>query len=223
VLSVSVTVAASDTRAFLVHITGALENRRGLNAALGERLTDELRDHFAKKNAEPNKWNAPKTNFWNQVADATKVKEVTDAGATVQVAEQRFNIQLFGGTILPKVARSLTIPVIKDARGESVASYREKTGRRLFRIRGRDMLFEKAEDGQASESRVSATRTRGRNRTLGMRLAGRQGIRAVFALKKSVSIDKDPDALPSAEDLLGALQEEADDYIASITNEGGLT
>jgi hypothetical protein len=45
----------------------------------------------------------------------------------------------------------------------------------------------------------------------------------VFALKKSVSIDKDPDALPSAEDLLGALQEEADDYIASITNEGGLT
>jgi hypothetical protein len=215
-------VAASDTRAFLVKVTGSIENPRGLNAALAERLTDALRDHFAKKNAKPNKWNADKTNFWNQVASSTKTKEVTDAGATVQVAEQRFNIHLFGGTIFPKVARSLTIPVIKEARGESAASYREKTGKRLFSIRGRDMLFEKADDDAASESRVNATRTRGRNRTLGMRLGARQGIRAVFALKKSVSITKDPEALPSGEELAGVLQEEADDYIASITSEGGI-
>jgi hypothetical protein len=216
-----VSVAASETRAFLVTLSGELENPRELNAALGERLTDELRQHFAKKNLEPNKWNAEKTNFWNKVADATRVKEVTAAGVTVQVAEQRFNIHLFGGTIFPKTARSLTIPVIREARGMSVASYRRETGKRLFRIRGRDMLFEKAEEGQASESRVNATRTRGRGRTLGMRLAARQGIRAVFALKKSVRIDKDPEALPGEEALLKALQEEADDYIASITQKGG--
>jgi hypothetical protein len=214
------TTGDAAARAFLVKITGTLENPRGLNAALAERLTDELRDHFAKKNAEPNKWSAPKTNFWNEVASSTKTKEVTDAGATVQVAEQRFNIHLFGGTIFPKVARSLTIPVIKEARGESVASYRIKTGKRLFSIRGRDMLFERADDGVASESRVNATRTRGRNRTLGIRLGARQGIRAVFALKKSVTIDKDPDALPNDEALLTALRQEADDYVAAL-NEGG--
>jgi hypothetical protein len=208
------TTGDAEARSFLVKITGTIENPRGLNAALAERLTDELRDHFAKKNAEPNKWSAPKTNFWNEVASSTKTKEVTDAGATVQVAEQRFNIHLFGGTIFPKIARSLTIPVIKEARGESVASYRIKTGKRLFSIRGRDMLFERADDGVASRVR----RRNGTSKSVG--LISRTGVRAVFALRKSVTIAKDPDALPNDEALLTALQQEADDYVAAL-NEGG--
>lgn len=217
-ISARVTIDDQDTRKFLVAITGTIQQRRDLNEALAIRLRRELKDHFYSKNSVPNKMGAPKTNFWNQVADATDIAEITDTGAVVQVAEQRFNIQLFGGTILPVKAKALTIPLIREARGESVASYRSKTGHRLFTIPGRDILFEKADDGRASESRVNFTR--GRDRSFSVKLAARQGLRAVFALRSSVTIDKDPTALPTDEILLAALQEEADDFIAFTLSEG---
>lgn len=217
-ISVQVTTDAADARAFIVNISVALTRRRELNEALAIRLRRELKEHFTTKNREPNKMGAPKSNFWNQVADATDIAEVTDAGAVVAVAESRFNIQLFGGTILPKKAKALTIPLIVEARGESVASYRLKTGRRLFSVPGRNVLFEKA-DGGATESRVGFTR--GRDRGFGVKLAGRQGLRAVFALARKATIKADPTALPTAETLLTALQEEAEDFMEFI-NEGGV-
>jgi hypothetical protein len=219
VIRIQVTAVDGGARAFLVSVTGTLTKRRELNEALAIRLRRELKDHFAIKNREPNKMNAPKSNFWRQVADATDIAEVTDSGATVAVAEQRFNIQLFGGTIFPRKAKALTIPVIVEARGESVASYRLKTGKRLFTIPGRNMLFEKADNGGATESRLNFTR--GRDRSFGVKLGARQGLRGVFALARSANIKADPTALPRAADLLVAMQEEADDFMDDV-NEGRL-
>lgn len=214
-IGIRVTISDQEAKAFLVEVTGTLTRRRELNEALAIRLRRELKAHFALKNQEPNKMGAPKTNFWSQVENATDILEITEAGATLQVAEQRFNIQLFGGTILPVKAKFLTIPLIKEARGESVASYRSKTGHRLFTIPGRNVLFEKADGGGASESRVGGTR--GRDRGFGVRLGARQGLRAVFALKSSVTIKKDPTALPPEATLLQALQEEAEDFMEFLT------
>lgn len=218
-ISATVTISDKDARSFVLQVIGKLDNRRELNEALAIRLRRELKAQFAEKNRVPNKMGAPKSNFWNQISDATDILEITESGATLQVAEQRFNIHLFGGTIFPVKARSLTIPLIVEARGESVASYKQKTGHRLFTIPGRDALFEKAGGSTATESRVGFTR--GRDRSFAVALAPRQSLRAVFALKKSVTIDKDPTALPSAADLLAALQEEADDFMEFI-NEGGV-
>lgn len=216
-ISIQVSVSAAEAKAFLVKIEGTITNRRDLNEALAVRLRRELKEHFTLKNREPNKMGAPKSNFWNQVADATDIAEVTETGAVVAVAESRFNIQLFGGTILPKKAKALTIPLIAEARGESVASYRLKTGRRLFSVPGRNVLFEKAGEA-ATESRVNFTR--GRDRGFGVKLAGRQGLRAVFALARKATIKADPTALPTSEALLTALQEEAEDFMKFI-NQGG--
>lgn len=218
-ITIQVTASPQEAKAFLVNVTGTLTKRRELNEALAIRLRRELKEHFAIKNREPNKMNAPKSNFWNQVADATDIGEVTESGATVAVAEQRFNIQLFGGTIFPKKAKSLTIPLVVEARGESVASYRLKTGKRLFTIPGRNALFQKADEGDATESRVNFTR--GRDRSFGVKLGARQPLRAIFALAKSATIRKDPTALPSGETLLKALQEEAEDFLLDL-NEGRL-
>jgi len=172
-------------------ITEVITNRRGLNAALATRLVDELQAHFIKKNAKPNKMGAAKSDFWKSISQATQVLSVSDADAVVTVAEARFRIHYYGGTIKPGPGKkALTIPLIPAARGLMARSYEAATGNELFIIKGRSNLYEK-----------TAT-----------------GIRAVYALKKSVTIKKDPDALPSASDIEAALTEEATDWIKRQTN-----
>jgi len=221
-INIQVTVAAEDARAFLVNVTGTLTKRRELNDALAIRLRRELKEHFAIKNREPNKMNAPKSNFWRQVADATDVAEVTDTGATVAVAEQRFNIQLFGGTILPRTKKFLTIPLIAEARGKFASDYEKDNKRRLFTIPGKRALFEQTSEGtgKSAPSGVKG-RVRGKNRSFSVSLAAKPNIRAVYALARKVTIKADPTALPRAADLLTALQEEADDFMKDL-NEGRL-
>ena len=214
-LNVRVTVDATRFRSFMVRVTGDLEHRRDLNAVMARRLANELIDHFDAKNAVPNKMDAPSTNYWKQVAAATKVAEVTDTGATVTVADQRFNIQLFGGTVYPVKARFLTIPLVAEARGRFARDYERDTGRRLFTIPGRNALFEKT-DAHARERLPGHTkgRVRGKNRGFTVNLAAGTGIRAVYALARSATIPKDPQALPPRSQLLAALQEEADAYVS---------
>jgi hypothetical protein len=190
VIDVTITTTGG-AKAFLVDLTQEISDRREFHEVLANRLRDELVDHFRAKNATPNRLGGKRTNFWNDIADATGVKDVRDDGATVTVAERRINIHLFGGTIVPKKAKALTIPLVAAAHGESVASYQTKYGS-LFAVRGKNALFEKTGDS----------------------------IRAVFALRRSVKIPRDPDALPTDDALRAALAEEAEDYLAAL-NAGG--
>lgn len=224
------TTGAPETRGFLVNVTGDLKDRTALNRKLGDRLADELKDHFARKNADGKrsdslaaKLNGPRTNFWNRVAAATKVETVTESGARVAIGTNHFNIHLFGGTILPGPGkRALTIPMVTEALGKRAAQYEQDNGRKLFTIRGKKALFERtgAEGRGAEPGLIGRVRRRnGSSKSVG--LISRTGVRAVFALVKSVTIKKDDDALPSDEILLTALQEEADDYITRLNRNGG--
>lgn len=221
-INIQVTASAGDVRAFLVNVTGTLTKRRELNEALAIRLRRELKEHFQVKNYEPNKMNAPKSNFWNQVAAATDIAEVTETGATVSVAEKRFNIQLFGGTILPKTAKFLTIPLIAEARGKFASDYEKDNKRRLFTIPGKRALFEQTNEGTGQYAPNGLKgRVRGKNRSFSVSLAAKTNIRAVYALARKATIKADPTALPRTEDLLAALQEEAADFMNDF-NEGRL-
>jgi hypothetical protein len=182
-VSVSVTVDRIEVR-----IEAVLRNPRGLNAALASRLVDELQAHFIKKNAIPSKMaGAKKTDFWKSIAQATQVLSVSDTDAVVTVAEARFRIHYYGGTIQPKQKKFLTIPLIPAARGLFARSYESATGKKLFFRWGK--LWEKTDTG----------------------------IRAVYKLAKKANIKKDPDALPSTEAIEAALVEEAQDYIKRET------
>lgn len=142
-ISVSVTVDRIDVR-----IDAVIQNRRGLNAALASRLVDELQAHFIKKNAVPSKMaGAKKTDFWKSIAQATQVLSVSDADAVVTVAEERFRIHYYGGTIKPKQKKFLTIPLIPAARGLMARSYEAATGNDLFIIKGHSNLYEKNSTG----------------------------------------------------------------------------
>lgn len=178
--------------AIKVEIAEVIENRRGLHAALASRLVDELQAHFIKKNALPNKMGARKSDFWKSISQATQVASISDDGAVVAVADKRFRIHYYGGTIKPGPGKkALTIPLIPEARGLFARSYEQATGNELFIIKGKSNLYEKTSNG----------------------------IRAVYALRKFVTIDKDDDALPSAADIEAALAEESTDWIKRQTNQ----
>jgi hypothetical protein len=215
---------AAETRAFLVKVTGALTDRSALNEALGLRLQEELKSHFQRKNTEGKnpgslaaKLNGPKTNFWNKVADATKLEAFSEKGATVAVGTNHFNIHLFGGVILPGPGKkALTIPMVTEALGKRARNYEADTGRKLFTIRGKKALFERTgtPTGEALVGRVR--RRNGASKSVG--LISRTGVRAVYALVKSVRITKDDDALPEADVLVNALQQEADDFLSTLNS-----
>ena len=91
------------------------------------------------------------------------------SGATIVNSAQFYAHKVHGGTITPKRAKFLTIPLIAEAKGLRVFSYQEITGKRLFRPKGKDVLMEKMDSG---------------------------GVRSVYALVRSVTHKPTPGALP---------------------------
>ena len=219
-ISAGITVNPRPARSVLVEIAETVQDRRGLHAVLAQRLANELKDHFRERNARPNKRGWKKTGFWNQLGRATAVESVDADGAIVAVADARFRIHLFGGTIKPTGGRKwLAIPLVQDAAGLNVASYERKTKRELFRLPGSRVLVEKRSRG-GDRSSIAGGSGRRRDGSA-VPVAARQELRAVYALAASVTIDRDPDALPPIDKLASALREEAADYIARELAKGG--
>jgi hypothetical protein len=218
VIKVTATVDDKGARSFLVDIGERVADRRALNQALGERFAEELQDHWRAKNAKPNKLGGRRTNFWAAAAAATAVSEVSDTGVTVAVQGEpgvKIRIHIFGGTIVPKVAQSLTIPIVREAYGMRVAEYEQQTGNELFSFGNVPLLFEKVDDG-GTQSVIAGE---GKKRGLTIPLARKQEIRPVYYLADSVEISRDPNALPDEDKLVAALQEEAEDWFDAL--EGG--
>ena len=202
-------------REFVAKLSGEVQNRKGLNDALGRSLARALQTHFREKNTEPNRMGAPKTNFWQQVATATALTEATEDGATVTIAESRFRIHLFGGVIKPTGGRKfLTIPLIPEARALRASSYEQQTGRKLFRLPGVRLLFERSDKGtQSTVSRNTATVRRSDGTYRKVSLRGRSTIRPVYALAAQATIRKDDEALPPATYVAGVLEETATKWL----------
>lgn len=221
-ISIQITADAADTRAFLVRVEGEIRNPKALNDALGRRLARELQGHFRTRNSEPNKMAAPKTNFWKDVADATAMTEATDAGATVTIAESRYRIHLYGGTIKPTGGRKfLTIPLVKEARARRVREYEKQTGRKLFRLPGTGVLVERTDKGADRFLANNSTGViRGKTGFRKIGIGGGSKLRAVYALKTSVKIKKDPRALPATPALIQALTDTGNKWAARLNMKG---
>lgn len=214
-ISVSITSNIEDSRNFIVTIQGELKRPKALNDALGRRLARELQGHFRDRNKTPNKLGGQKTNFWKQVADATVMTEATAAGAVVSIAETRYRIHLFGGTIKPTGGRKfLTIPLVKEAHGRRVAEYESATGRKLFRLGRTNLLMERTDNGTSSLTKAGEGTVKTRSGFKKVNLGARTQMRPVYALKTSVTIKQDPNALPDRQKLVAALSETATAWAA---------
>ncbi len=113
-------------------------------------------------------------------------------GALIYNDADHYGHKVRGGTIRAKRVRFLTIPLVPEAKGLRVETYVQNTGHRLFTIPGRHALFERAGGGESV-----IRRTQGRHQDGSMeRLRRKAGIRAVYALVRSVTQPPWPGALP---------------------------
>lgn len=233
-IKISATIDDKGARAFTVDLGELVVDRTALNQSLAERLAEELKDHWIQKDLKPNKLGSSnREHIWAAAAKAVTAIDVTESGATVTTGQagEKIRIHIFGGTIVPKFANSLTIPIVREAHGYRAAAYEAKTGNELFTIGDKPLLFEKVEEGGSeSESRYGRRRGKppfnpttlpGSNRnvlgkSLTIPIVRKQKIRPVYFLADSVEIKRDPEALPAEADLLAALQEELDDFLSDL-------
>lgn len=126
--------------------------------------------------------------FGSAIASAWFLGEASDDGATITNSHPHYALKVYGGTITPKRAGALTIPLIPEARGKMARDYTRETGKKLFTIPGANVLFEKGDS-------VSVKGWKGRK-------SKRQPLRAVYALVKSVTHLPWRGALPPEELIL---------------------
>lgn len=148
------------------------------------------------------------SDFGSDVARGWYFLEADQGGATIANHADHYAFKVTGGTIRPKRAKALTIPLISEARGLYASVYQQNTGRRLFTIKGKHALFERMDQ--------TVTGSRGRRGRPGATPIRSSGIRAVYALVSSVTMGPWPGALPPEEMVVGAFREHYADGLEEI-------
>jgi hypothetical protein len=146
--------------------------------------------------------------FGADVARGWFFMEADAGGATIANHAEHYAFKVSGGTITPKRAGALTIPLIPEARGLYASVYQQNTGHRLFTIRGKHALFERTDQ--------TVTGSRGRRGRPGASSIKKSGIRPVYALVASVTQGPWPGALPPDEILTDAFREQFSDGLEEI-------
>lgn len=168
----------------------ALGKEAVLTRVLGRQVRNDLMTHFAGRQQDsPNKLGAPRSNFWLQVRSSVQqpvLKGKTQA--EVEVSDPRFMQKVHGGTIRPKRAKSLTIPVHPQA-----------YNRRARTIDG--LVFIPGDRGEVTGMLVMPAKDGGFGEIF-------------YLLRKSVTQKRDPKALPSFSDLQAATTRRAERWLA---------
>ena len=90
-----------------------------LGAVLGRAGANVLRKHFRARNKTPNKLGGTRTNFWSRVAESVNAPRAKGKGVVIPVTHPAIAQKVFGGTLPPKKAKYLAIPVDARAHGKS--------------------------------------------------------------------------------------------------------
>jgi hypothetical protein len=78
----------------LGELLSRVEDREGLHEAMGERVSDAVRDHLVKRNS-------PKSGWW-QRAGRSVSHTFSESGAVVRVAQRGVALRFYGGTVKRK-------------------------------------------------------------------------------------------------------------------------
>ena len=90
-----------------------------LGRILGRAAANELRRHFRARNNTPNRLGGRRTNFWSRVAESVHSPRVSGSSIVVPINHPAIAQKVHGGTITPKKAKNLAIPIHPDAHGKS--------------------------------------------------------------------------------------------------------
>jgi hypothetical protein len=164
-------------------------SRRDIRAAAGGAVRRELRNHFRRLDVEkPNKLGGARTNFYGRAVQAVQMPEITPEGVRVAIAHQGLRQRYYGGTIVARSSKYLTIPVHPLAHGKRAREFA-------------DLVLVKSRAGQAMLVRKGADEEKGE---------------VFYLLKKRVTQKADPSVLPKVEVLSRAALAAAEDHAAVI-------
>jgi hypothetical protein len=169
----------------LARLGGALKVRRPLLIELGKAVAEVLRDHFLARAGEPNRCRWPSQGFWRAVRTRTRLAGADDSRAVVSVADPAFGHKVRGGTVRPRTAKNLAIPLVAAAYGKSPRGA-QIPGLRYIPIGGRKFL--------------------------GARDSASGALTLYYVLKPSVHHPPDPHALPNSRAVSEAVEAAARDF-----------
>lgn len=177
-MAVEIQLARDEVTPALRRLLREATGSSGLSAVLGRAGRNVLVAHFRERNQTPNRLGGKRTNFWSRVAESVDAPRVEGRGIIIRVAHPAIGQKVHGGTIVPRKAKALAIPVAARAHGLSPRS-----------IPG--LIFIPSQGGQSVGF-------------LALRNAG--NLQFLFVLKKSVTQAPDPLALPPGRDVGAALE-----------------
>lgn len=142
-----------------------------------------MRDH----NWDPVNHFGKRSNFWLQVMRSVQTPIPPSSGTPtlISINDPRFAQKLYGGPIVAKRAKALTIPVSPEAYGRSASVLEQEKGIKLFAIstKGGGGMLVQSVLKKAGKSAGGQTPVRG-------------GLIVHYLLRKSVYQQPDPQALP---------------------------
>lgn len=199
----------------LREIVARLKNLTPLNERVGKRVEVLLKKHFQELQGRGNKQGFPDKGFWHGrsgVAQHTQLTRADASGATITIADARFPIKLFGGTITPKRGKFLARPLRAEAYAASGAGrIRDVFPNLKFAVvPGIGPALVQAE---ASNIKVGRKRKDG---SRGVKFTGQVGGLAFFQLIKSATMPAMPDALPQEDEIAGVGVRTTESYIERI-------
>lgn len=185
---ITIRLARDEVTPHLRRLLRQADSNGPLAKVLGRAGANELKKHFRARNtANPNKLGGRRTNFWSAVAQSVQSPQTFPRRIVIPVNHPAIAQKVHGGTITPKKAKNLAIPIHPAAHGKSP---------RVF-------------------SNLQFAMTRSGTQLLGLR-SGSGGIDWLYVLKKSVTQSRDPNALPKDRDMGAALEKAGDIHLRKI-------
>ena len=171
---------ASDFKVRFGNVIASCRRPRAVLMASGREAGNLLKKHFREKDQTNVNQLAPdrRAHYWLGVSRAVQVPVVEgDTAVSITIADPTLAQKVFGGTIVAKRARDLTIPIAPDAYGRTTAVFEAETGLKLFVLH------------------AGGTASNGKENIL-LAAARGQGIEVEYLLTPSVDQKADPTALP---------------------------
>lgn len=155
--------------------------RTDINAVGGRSATEGAKEYHRQYN-QSGLWRGNRSfgsgasEYGDKVTNGWNMQEPNPAGVTIANDAEHLAHKVNGGTITAKRAKALTIPMIEGAHGVTARDYARNNNTVLFTMKGKNALFEKTSTG----------------------------IRAVYALVKSVTQKPWKGALPPDKEIIDA-------------------
>ena len=176
----------------LAEIAAMLADPKPLYKDVGRRGATELRKHFTQLDrTQPNKLGGKRTHFWLDVRNATGNPELEAKGVSITISRLAFAMKVNGGTVVPREAKSLTIPLHPLAHGRRASVFEDETGYKPFRPKSKNRGFARLLMAEIDDRVIP-----------------------IYALAKSATIHADPHALPDEPKFRAAILDAAEKHLA---------